>query len=100
MVVAEIHKWIQTAQRDVDIYFYRTRSGLELDLMLQTRHGIIGMEIKARTSISHTDYKAMREIANRLGGEWIGGMVVYQGGTFKKIADPNIWAVPSRRLFV
>ena len=100
MVVAEIHKWRQTAQRDVDIYFYRTRSGLELDLMLQTRHGIIGMEIKARPSISHTDCKARREIANRLGEEWIGGMVVHQGGTLKKIDDPNIWAVPSRRLFV
>jgi len=100
MVVAEIHKWIKTAQREVDIYFYRTRSGLELDVLLQTRNGIIGMEIKARTSVSPTDYKAMTEIANRSGKEWLGGMIVYQGDSLKRIAEPNIWAVPSRRLFI
>lgn len=100
MVVAEIHKWAKTAQRDVDVYFYRTRSGLELDVLMQTRNGIIGMEIKARASVSHTDYKAMKEIAARLGQEWLGGMVVYQGGTLKRIAEPNIWAIPSRRLFI
>ncbi len=100
MVVAQIHKWIKTAQRDVDIYLYRTRSGLELDVLPQTRNGIIGMEIKARTSVSPTDYKAMIDIANRSGHEWLGGMIVYQGDSLKRIAEPNIWAIPSRRLFI
>jgi predicted AAA+ superfamily ATPase len=100
MVVAEIIKWIKTAQRDVDVYFYRTRSGLELDVILQTRRGVIGMEIKARNSFAPIDYKAMREIANRLGDEWLGGVVVYQGNILKKIAASNIWAVPSKRLFI
>ena len=100
MIVAEIYKWIKTAQRGVDIYFYRTRSGLELDIILQTRNGIVGMEIKARNSVSPIDYKNMREIASRLGKEWVGGIVVYQGDIFKRVAEPNIWSVPSRRLFV
>jgi predicted AAA+ superfamily ATPase len=100
MIVAEIHKWIKTAQRDVDIYFYRTRSGLELDIILQTRNGIVGMEIKARNSVSPIDYKNMREIANRLGKEWMGGIVVYLGDILKRVAEPNIWSAPSRRLFI
>jgi len=100
MIVAEIHKWIKTAQRDVDIYFYRTRSGLELDIILQTMKGIVGMEIKARNSVSPIDYKNMREIANRLGKEWMGGIVVYLGDILKRVAEPNIWSVPSRRLFI
>ena len=100
MVVAEIHKWIKTAQRDADLYFYRTRSGLELDVLLQTRSGFIGMEIKARKSTSPIDYKAMREIAGRLGQEWLGGVVIYQGDVLKKISAPHIWCVPSRRLFI
>ena len=99
MVVAEIFKWIKTAQRDIDIYFYRTRSGLELDLLLQTKAGIMGMEIKARTSVSPIDHKTMRDIANHLGKEWVGGLIVYQGNILKKVAEPNIWAVPSCRLF-
>jgi hypothetical protein len=31
MVVSEIIKWMKTVQRQEEIYFYRTRSGLELD---------------------------------------------------------------------
>ena len=100
MVVAEIYKWIKTAQREVDMYFYRTRSGLELDLILQTRRGIIGVEIKGRKSVALLDHKAMREIAGHLGKEWLGGMVVYQGDTLNRKAEPNIWAVPSNRLLV
>ncbi|MBI5197533.1 MAG: ATP-binding protein, partial [Nitrospirae bacterium] len=30
LVLIEIYKWIKTAQRTVEIFFYRTRSGLEL----------------------------------------------------------------------
>ncbi|MGC8811506.1 MAG: ATP-binding protein [bacterium] len=100
MVVGEIIKWIKTAQKDVELYFYRTRSGLELDILLQTESGLIGMEIKARREVAKTDLRAMKEIAARLGHAWRGGIVVYQGDALKKIAEPNIWAIPSRRLFI
>lgn len=100
MVVGEIIKWIKTTQKDAGLYFYRTRSGLELDILLQTENGVIGMEIKARKQITPSDLKAMKEVALGLGKEWRGGIVIYQGNSIKKIAEPNIWAVPSRRLFV
>ena len=99
MVVSEIIKWMKTVQRQEEIYFYRTRSGLELDIFLQTEKGIIGMEIKARTTVASADLRAMREVAKGLGKEWRGGLVVYLGNTIQKIGEPNFWAVPSRRLF-
>jgi len=99
MVVSEIIKWMKTVQRQEEIYFYRTRSGLELDIILQTEKGIIGMEIKARTAVASADLRAMREVAKVLGKEWRGGLVVYLGNTIQKIGEPNVWAVPSRRLF-
>jgi predicted AAA+ superfamily ATPase len=100
MVVGEIMKWMKTTQKNTDLYFYRTRSGLELDILLQTDNGIIGMEIKARKLITPADYRAMKEVAFGLGNEWRGGLVIYQGNIIKKIAEPNIWAIPSRRLFI
>jgi predicted AAA+ superfamily ATPase len=57
MVVNEIYKWINTAQRNVEIYFYRTRSGLELDLLLRIEKGLIGIEIKG---VSPERYMAWR----------------------------------------
>lgn len=100
MVVGEIMKWIKTTQKDAELYFYRTRSGLELDILLQTENGNIGMEIKALKQITPSDVRAMKEVALGLGKEWRGGMVIYQGNSIKKINEPNIWALPSRRLFI
>lgn len=99
MVVAELIKWVKTTQKNADIYFYRTRSGMELDILLQTESGIVGMEIKAQKSTSWTNLRAMKEVASGLGSEWRGGLFIYQGNILKKIAEPNIWAIPSRRLF-
>ncbi|MCG6534159.1 MAG: ATP-binding protein [Syntrophales bacterium LBB04] len=100
MVVNELFKWIKTAQKNTEIYFYRTRAGLELDILLETENGFLGMEIKSRKVFAATDTKAIKEVAKALGHEWRGGLVVYQGNEIKKIAEPNIWAVPSRRLFI
>ena len=100
MVVSEIVKWMQTTQRDGELFFYRTRSGLELDILLHTQRGIIGMEIKARKSVVPTDLRPMKEVSRTLGSEWCGGLIIYQGNTIDKIGEPNIWAVPSRRLFI
>jgi len=30
---------------------------------------------------------------------WPGGMLIYLGNKIFKIAEPSIWAIPSRRLF-
>lgn len=100
MVVSEIYKWIRTGQRNVEIYFYRTRTGLELDLLLGLDRGrYLGLEIKGRQDVVPKDFKAIKAVAVSLGKDWAGGVVVYQGDEIKKLAEPSIWAVPSRRLF-
>jgi len=85
-------------RRDVEVYFYRTRSGMEVALLLETQHGIIGVEIKARRSVAPPDWRALREISGRLGGDWVGGLVIYRGSQIREVSDPGIWAIPSRRL--
>jgi uncharacterized protein len=99
MVVAEIVKWIRTRQREVKTYFYRTRSGNEVDLLLETSNGVIGIEIKSRPSIAQKDMRSLKMIAAKLNERWCGGMVVYSGDEIKRIGEPDIFAVPSKRLF-
>jgi len=95
MLVGEIMKWIKTTQKDAELHFYRTRSGLELDILIQTENGIIGMEIKARKQITSLDLRAMKEVALGLGKEWQGGMVIYQGNPIKKMQSQTFG--PSHR---
>lgn len=98
MVVGEVLKWIHTNQLDVGVYFYRTRSGMELDLLLEGEFGVLGLEIKSRETPAQKDIRPMKEIAARLGKEWRGGILAYRGNKIEKMSDPEIWAVPSRRL--
>ncbi|MDY6952654.1 MAG: ATP-binding protein [Thermodesulfobacteriota bacterium] len=100
MVVGELIKWIRTTQKQAKLYFYRTRSGMELDVLLETENGLIGMEIKSRKTHAKADLRAMKEVAQRLGKEWRGGLLVNQGNILQKIGDPHIWVIPSRRLFI
>lgn len=100
MVISEAIKWIRTAQKNVETYFYRTHSGLEVDLLLGLGgERWLGMEIKGRKAVVPRDVTALRAVADSLGKGWAGGLVVYQGAEIKRIAEPSIWAVPSRRLF-
>jgi len=98
MVISEIYKVLKTFQFDAGLYFYRTRSGMELDGLLETSSGIVGIEIKAREKIYAKDLKVMKKIASNLGNSWKGGLVVYLGREIQKL-DQNIWCIPSRRLF-
>ncbi len=99
MVVSELIKWIKTVQAQAECYFYRTRSGLEVDLIVETPQGIVGLEAKASHHVMSIDAKSMKSVAQKLGSAWQGGFVIYSGNFIKKIAEPNIWAIPSRRFF-
>jgi len=100
LVVSEVVKWIRTAQRNAEVFFYRTRGGLELDVLIGLEGGrYLGMEIKGRRTIVPKDIKPLKAVADALGKAWAGGIIVYRGDEIRKLADPSIWAVPSRRLF-
>jgi hypothetical protein len=98
MVVSEIIKWMKTCQCDSELYFYRTRSGMEIDLLLETPQGVIGMEIKSRRKLSQKDVSSMKTVARTLAGKWRGGLVLYPGDRITRLDSPDIWALPSRRL--
>ncbi len=97
-VVAEIHKWIRTAKVDAQMFHYRTVSGMEVDLLLETPFGVIGCEIKMRDQVEPRDARHLVAIAQALGDRWRGGMVIHRGRSLVKLCEPGIWAVPSHRL--
>ncbi|RUM88535.1 MAG: hypothetical protein DSZ23_04400 [Thermodesulfatator sp.] len=99
LVVGEIYKWVKTMCPDTGLYFYRTRSGMETDLVLEMETGIIGMEIKNRKQVNRADFRSLRVLAQKLGDEWKGGIVVYSGREIISFSEEyRLWAVPLHRL--
>ncbi|HEY8021278.1 MAG TPA: DUF4143 domain-containing protein, partial [Thermoanaerobaculia bacterium] len=99
LVVTEIWKWVKTGGLPVDLAVYRTRSGLEVDLLATTTHGVWGFESKSAARLGPADWRGLAEVGKALGDAWRGGLVVYQGSALQRLA-PNLWAVPVDRLFV
>lgn len=98
LVVAEAHKWIATLDRDADLSFYRTRSGREVDLLVSTPDGVLGIEVKSRKKVSRRDLSGLHALADALGERWIGGLVVHRGEDLAEL-EPGLWGVPAHRLF-
>lgn len=98
LVVSEARKWIDTLGRDTSLWFYRTRSGREVDLLAATPAGIIGVEVKNRARVGPGDCTGLRALAEALGEEWVGGLVVHRGEELAPLG-PRLWAVPAHRLF-
>lgn len=97
-VVSELHKLVQTHGVQIRLFYYRTRSGLEVDLLTETSGGLLGIEIKARESADRADAAGLRQLAEALGSRWRGGLVVHSGTTLERLCDPDIWAIPASRL--
>ena len=98
VVVSEARKWVDTLGRDTPLWFYRTRSGREVDLLVSTAGGIIGIEVKNRARVGPGDCSGLRALAETLGEEWVGGLVVHRGEDLAELAH-GFWAVPAHRLF-
>ncbi len=99
LVVTEVFKWAKTHDLPVDLAFYRTRSGLEVDLMATTPYGTWTFEAKLGAKLSPSGWRSMREVGKALGEQWRGGIVVYTGPSIQQL-ERNIWAVPLERLLV
>lgn len=95
---AEMIKFIRTNRLNANLTFYRTRSGMEIDFILETKKGIIGMEVKNRDTISKSDFTNLKRLADAAGNEWIGGIVIYRGNKIQQY-EKGLWGIPSCRLF-
>jgi predicted AAA+ superfamily ATPase len=96
-VSSELVKLMRTLETDAELFYYRTRSGLEVDFLIQTPCGLLAIEVKARNTVGKTDIAGMKRLADKLGERWLGGLVVYKGDRLEEIA-PGYWALPSYRL--
>lgn len=79
-VVAELGKQAGWATRRVDLYYYRTATGREVDVLLEDRSGrVAGIEIKASATIGPKDFSGLAALSEAVGKRFVGGVVLYTG---------------------
>ncbi|MDR1151106.1 MAG: ATP-binding protein [Bifidobacteriaceae bacterium] len=98
-VAMEIARQATWARHSVDLFHYRTRDGVEVDIVLQDRRQrIIGIEVKAAATVRGADFRGLRHLQQRLGHDFVAGYVLYLGEQTLPFGD-GLRAIPISALW-
>ena len=90
LVLQELRAVNDYGEHGFDLYFWRTKSGLEVDFILYGDKGLIAIEVKRTPRLDFADMRALREFKNDYPPT---RCFVFYGGTTRQYFD-DIVAVP------
>lgn len=79
-VLSELSRQLTWSDRPAELYHYRDHNKFEVDAVLEDRAGrVVGIEIKAASTVGPDDFRGLRRLADRLGDDYVAGIVLYTG---------------------
>ncbi|MDR1294279.1 MAG: ATP-binding protein [Bifidobacteriaceae bacterium] len=76
----EVRRQLTWADTTAELFHYRSRDKIEVDLVLEDDRGrIIGMEVKSSASLTGREFSGLRHLEARLGERFLAGYVLYLG---------------------
>jgi len=87
-VLQEIRKLIDFSPTDFAAFHFRTSGGREVDIVLEgPGQTIVGIEIKAASSVSTGDFSGLKALADIAGVRFMRGVVLYLGDKLLPFGD-------------
>lgn len=97
-VLSELTKANHTSGDNVDISFYRTNDGREIDFVLERQHKLVAVEVKNAENITDKDLAGIKELQQATGKDFLCGIVLCN--TPRVIAyDKDIYLLPFNALW-
>ncbi len=76
----EIARQLTWARTRAELYHYRTRDQVEVDLVLEDRRGrVVAIDVKASATVRSDDFRGIRHLQARCGADFLAGVVLYTG---------------------
>lgn len=98
-VLMELARQLSWSDERVELSHYRTRDKVEVDAVLENRRGqVVGLEVKAASTVRAEDFRGLRHLAERLGDDFVTGFVLYTGDQTLPFG-PRLRAVPVSALW-
>lgn len=99
LVVAELLKQRAWSEVEFDLFHYRDRNGLEVDVIVELADGrVFGIEVKAAQSYRAQQFKGLEGLAARLGARFAGGVVLGAASESYQYR-PVMWGMPVAALW-
>ncbi|WP_435822688.1 DUF4143 domain-containing protein [Microbispora bryophytorum] len=98
-VLMELARQLTWSDERVELFHYRTKDKVEVDAVLENRQGrVVGVEVKASSTVRTDDFRGLRHLADRLGDDFVAGIVLYTG-TQTLPFGPRLRAMPISALW-
>lgn len=98
-VVGELRKQQGWSAEEYELFHYRTRDGLEVDVILEFADGqVLGIEVKSGATFRAEHFTGLRTLRDRLGDRFAGGIVLGTGNTGYRFAD-RLYGLPVSSLW-
>jgi uncharacterized protein len=98
-VIGEVARQLTWAEEPVQLFHYRDRDQVEVDIVLEHAAGtVIGIEVKAAETVRGEDFRGLRHLASRLGDRFRAGIVLYAGEQQLSFGD-RLTALPMAALW-
>ncbi len=94
----ELLAHIETAQEETQMFHLRDRDGKEVDIVLESRGRIVGIEVKSSSIVSRDDARSLLWLRDRLGDNFAGGAILSSASVPFQI-DDRVWALPLSALW-
>jgi predicted AAA+ superfamily ATPase len=79
-VLSELARQLTWSEQQADLSHYRDQHQYEVDAVLENRSGqVVGIEVKAASTVRSDDFRGLRRLADRLGEDFVAGVVLYTG---------------------
>jgi uncharacterized protein len=93
-VFIELRKQSTWSSIQPEIFYWRTASGQEVDIVLEDRAGkLAGIEVKTSARLSSNDVRGLHALARATGNKWVRGVVLYTGTEVIPFAN-NLHGIP------
>ncbi len=98
-VAMELRKAAGWSVEAVQLFHYRTQAGQEVDVLLENGMGqLVGVEVKASATVTSSDFKGLRGIAEVTGDRFVRGVVLYTGSQVIPFGE-RLYALPMSALW-
>jgi len=98
-IAMEIARQLSWAKQTIEMFHYRTRDQVEVDIVLQNRRRqVVAIEVKASATARSDDFRGIRHLQQRLGDDLIAVVVIYLGQQTLPFGD-RLRAVPASAIW-
>lgn len=79
-VMMELARQLTWSKTRAELFHYRTRDQVEVDLVLEDRRArVVAIDVKASATVRADDFRGINHLATRLGDDLLAGIVLYTG---------------------